>query len=60
VVIQVNPGPFAQPSYLVAYRVAGGGQAWRVGMPTYVPGPPAVLPGNAGLLIQPADPATPC
>ena len=60
VVTQVNPGPLAQPSYLVAYRVAGGGQAWRVGMPTYVPGPPAVLPGNAGLLIQPAGPANPC
>ena len=55
-----NPGRPGQPSYLAAYRVAGGGPAWRVAMPTYVPGPPAALPGGAGLLVQPADPTNVC
>jgi len=55
-----NPGRPAQPSYLAAYRVAGGGPAWRVAMPAYVPGPPSVLPGGAGLLVQPADPGQAC
>ena len=55
-----NPGRPGQPSYLAAYRVAGGGPAWRVVMPAYVPGPPAVLPGGAGLLVQPADPGNAC
>jgi outer membrane protein assembly factor BamB len=55
-----NPGRPGQPSYLAAYRIAGGGPAWRVAMPAYVPGPPAVLPGGAGLVVQPADPAQAC
>jgi hypothetical protein len=29
-------------------------------MPAYVPGPASALPGGAGLLVQPADPAQAC
>lgn len=59
-VVITNPGAPGQPSYLTAYQAADGRPAWRVPMPAYVPGPPAALPGSAGLLIQPAAPGDAC
>ncbi len=46
----VSPG---RPAPLAAYRLAGGGQAWRAGLPAFVEPVPEVVPG--GILLQAAD-----
>ncbi len=51
--VQGAPAPPGHPAPLAAYRLAGGGQAWRAGLPAFVAPVPELVPG--GILVQAAD-----
>jgi outer membrane protein assembly factor BamB len=61
VVVQGMPVQGDRVSELSAYRLDGGGLAWRVSLPAIAEVTPVALPPSGpGLLVQPADPAYAC
>ena len=51
--LQGVPARPGRPAPLYAYRLAGGGQAWRAALPAFVEPVPELVPG--GILVQAAD-----
>ena len=51
--LQGAPARPGHPALLSAYRLAGGGQAWRAALPAFVEPVPEQVPG--GILVQAAD-----